>query len=368
MDQALDQARQGIGLASPNPTVGCVIVKDGLLLGKGYHIYENRDHAEIVALRNAGPRSLGATAYVTLEPCSHYGRTGPCANALVTAGIARVVVATTDPNLDINGRGLAILQGAGIEIKLGVRRIEAQRLNDAFARFIRTGHPLVTLKAGLSLDGRIAPAFGVAPLGDPYWISGEESRAEVHRMRHAADAILLGINSVLIDDPLLTDRSKLPRRRPLMRAILDSQLRIPLDSRLVCSAAEDLVVFCTTRGSGDKQARVHERIQALEDRGVQVVELGSDLHVPLTGALNWFASQKRTSILLEGGSTIITQALREDLVDKISLFYAPKILGGEAVPLLGDLTGHKVEMQDVQVSRFGEDIRVEAVVRDPWKL
>src|SRR5664279_943882 len=158
MDQALDQARLGIGLASPNPTVGCVIVKDGQLLGMGYHIYENRDHAEIVALRQAGLRSRGATAFVTLEPCSHYGRTGPCANALITAGIARVVVATTDPNLDINGRGLALLQAAGIEIKLGVRRIEAQRLNDAFARYIRTGQPLVTLKAGLSLDGRIAPA------------------------------------------------------------------------------------------------------------------------------------------------------------------------------------------------------------------
>jgi diaminohydroxyphosphoribosylaminopyrimidine deaminase / 5-amino-6-(5-phosphoribosylamino)uracil reductase len=366
MDRALAQAKLGAGLASPNPTVGCVIVNDGDAVGEGFHAYDERDHAEIVALRNAGERARGATAYVTLEPCSHRGRTGPCANALIAAGVARVVVAVRDPNPEVNGHGISHLVAAGVRVTVGVKRIEAQRLNDAFARFILTGLPLVTMKAGLTLDGRIAPAAGVQVTGEPYWISGEESRAEVHRMRHASDAILLGINSVVVDDPLLTDRSELPRRRPLLRTILDSRLRLPLDSRLVCSAAEDLIVFCTGCRDGGQT-----RVKALEDRGVQVVQLTSDAaagdRVSLKEVLKWFAAHQVTSVMLEGGCTLTSQALREDLVDKVNLFYAPRILGADAVPLVGNMLGQRVNLKQMEVTHFGDDILVQALIHDPWE-
>jgi diaminohydroxyphosphoribosylaminopyrimidine deaminase/5-amino-6-(5-phosphoribosylamino)uracil reductase len=367
MARALAQATLGAGLASPNPTVGCVVVNDGDLVGDGFHAYDDRDHAEIVALRNAGASARGATAYVTLEPCSHRGRTGPCANALIAAGVVRVVVATRDPNPEVNGRGISHLVAAGVRVTVGVKQTEAQRLNDAFAHFIRTGLPLVTMKAGLTLDGRIAAKAGVHAAEEPYWISGEESRAEVHRMRRASDAILLGINSAVVDDPLLTDRSELPRRRPLLRAILDSHLRLPLDSRLVCSAAEDLIVFCTGCAEGEQA-----RAKALEERGVQVVELGAETdagdRVPLKEVLKWFAAHQVTSVMLEGGSTLTAQALREDLVDKISLFYAPRILGSDAVPLVGNMMGQKVDLKQMEVTRFGADILVQALIHDPWEI
>jgi len=362
MARALLQAEMGNGLASPNPTVGCVIVKNGRAIGEGFHAYAEKDHAEIVALRNAGAEARGATAYVTLEPCSTQGRTGPCADALIAAGVARVVVATRDPNPEVNGGGIVNLVAAGIRVTVGVREAEARRLNDAFAQSIRTGLPLLSLKAGLSLDGRIAPASGIHSGGEPYWITGEESRAEVHRMRHASDAILLGINSALADDPLLTDRSELPRRRPLLRAIVDSQLRLPVDSRLVCSAAGDLVVFCTASSTLEKQAR----IQALQDRGVQVEEMGDGDRVPLKQVLTWLAGLRMTSVLLEGGSVLNTQALREDLVDKVSLFYAPRFLGGDAVPLIGGLEGKRITLKHTEMVRFDEDVLIRGLIHDPW--
>ena len=223
MQHALDLAMQGVGLASPNPAVGCVLVNgNNEAVGEGFHQYDLRDHAEVVALNDAGPLAKGATAYVTLEPCSHTGRTGPCADALIAAQVERVVIATLDANPIVRGNGVARLRAAGIPVDIGIRQQQAQRLNDAFAKYIRTGLPWVTLKAALSLDERIAPPAAARDEKQPFWLTGEESREEVHRLRHAHDAILTGIGTVLADDPLLTDRSGLERRRPLLRALLRS--------------------------------------------------------------------------------------------------------------------------------------------------
>ncbi len=363
MGHALEQARLGIGLASPNPTVGCVIVKDGHIVGAGFHAYDALDHAEIVALRHAGGEARDATAYVTLEPCSHRGRTGPCADALIAAGVARVVAATLDPNAEVNGKGLKRLEEAGIAVCAGVMQDEARRINEAFARWIRSGRPLLTMKSGVSLDGRIGPEPGTRPTGEPFWITGANSRTEAHRMRHAADAILIGINTALTDDPLLTDRSDLPRRRPLLRVVLDSYLRLEMDSRLVSTVAEDLVVFCNPAAAREKTAKV----QSLKNRGVIVEEAGEAGQVPFAAVIDRMAAQQVTSLLIEGGSTVNTRVLREGLVDRVSLFYAPVLLGGRAVPLVGDAALADLRLKRVEIKCFGEDVLVEGLIHDPWE-
>ncbi len=225
MEHALDLARKGVGLASPNPTVGCVIVKDGAILGEGFHQYDWKDHAEIVALKQAGERARGATLYATLEPCNHTGRTGPCTEAIIAVGISRVVAAMEDPNPKTHGNGFGRLRAAGIEVESGLLEEEAQKLNEGFSHWITARKPFVTLKSALTLDGQLAlPQSRKNKKRE--WITSEESRAEVHRMRHASDALLTGIGTILADDPLLTDRSGLPRRRRLLRVILDTHLRL----------------------------------------------------------------------------------------------------------------------------------------------
>jgi diaminohydroxyphosphoribosylaminopyrimidine deaminase/5-amino-6-(5-phosphoribosylamino)uracil reductase len=363
MGRALEQARLGVGLASPNPTVGCVIVKDGHIVGAGFHAYDALDHAEVVALRSAGGEARGATAYVTLEPCSHRGRTGPCADALIAAGVTRVVAATLDPNSEVNGKGLKRLEDAGIAVSAGVMQEEARRINEAFARWIRNSRPLVTMKSGVSLDGRIGPEPGTRPTGEPFWITGAESRMEAHRMRHASDAILIGINTALMDDPLLTDRSDLPRRRPLLRVVLDSYLRLELDSRLVSTVAEDLIVFCNPAAAREKTSKV----RSLRYRGAVVNEAGDAGQVPFAEVLECMAVQKVTSLLIEGGSTVNTRVLREGLVDRVSLFYAPMLLGGRAVPLIADKKAADLRLKHVEIRRFGEDVLVEGLIHDPWE-
>jgi diaminohydroxyphosphoribosylaminopyrimidine deaminase / 5-amino-6-(5-phosphoribosylamino)uracil reductase len=220
MQCALALARQGVGLASPNPTVGCVIVRENRIVGRGFHQYAQRDHAEVVALAEAGEAARGATAYVTLEPCSHYGRTGPCARTLIEAGVARVVAATGDPNPLVQGRGLAMLREAGVDVSVGLLATEARELNDAFAHFIRHHTPLVSLKIAATLDGAIAPPASTQRKRVSFPITGPASRARVQELRHAHDALVTGIGTVLADDPLLTDRSQHPRRRPLLRIVM----------------------------------------------------------------------------------------------------------------------------------------------------
>ena len=239
-----------VALASPNPCVGAVVVSEmAEICGRGAHTYERRKHAEVLALEEAGKRARGATLYLNLEPCTHVGRTGPCADAVIAAGVKRVFAAMRDPNPLVSGRGLAKLRAAGIEVHEGLCESEAKKLNEAFAKYIRHRTPFVTLKTAMTLDGKIAPPPGESDTPDALgasggWITSEEARAHVHEMRHANDAIMVGVGTVIADDPLLTDRTGLPRRKPLLRVILDSKLRLPLDSRVVKTAREDLIVFC----------------------------------------------------------------------------------------------------------------------------
>jgi diaminohydroxyphosphoribosylaminopyrimidine deaminase/5-amino-6-(5-phosphoribosylamino)uracil reductase len=356
MERALQQAEKSVGLAAPNPAVGCVVVRGDAVVGEGFHEYDRRDHAEIVAIKQAGPLAHGATAYVTLEPCSHQGRTGPCADALIAAGIARVVVATADPNPQVHGKGIARLRAAGVEVSTGVLEEPARRLNDGFAKFITSFLPFVTMKVAATLDGRIAPARESAR--GHFWISGAEARAEVHRMRHAADALLVGVGTILADDPLLTDRSDLPRRRPLLRIVLDSALRTPLDSQLVKTAYQDVLIFFS-------QAEVATQ-RALEARGVRLQQIAHrGARIPLQEALVRLAEIQITNVLLEGGAEVYTSALNHGLVDKLKLFYAPTFLGQAAVPMLSSINGLPA-IEKYSLQQFGSDFALEACLHDPW--
>jgi diaminohydroxyphosphoribosylaminopyrimidine deaminase/5-amino-6-(5-phosphoribosylamino)uracil reductase len=361
MSRALDLAQQGLGRASPNPTVGCVIVKNDQLAGKGFHEYDRRDHAEIVALHEAGKSARGATAYVTLEPCSHHGRTGPCADALIAAEVGRVIVATEDANPAVHGRGIEKLRSSGIEVVVGVLQEPARRINDAFAKYIRTGLPYLTLKAAMTLDGRIAPPLSATTPGEITWITGPESREHVQALRHEADAVLTGIGTVLADDPQLTDRSGLPRRRPLLRVILDSDLRLPLKSKLVQSSNFDVLVFC----SNPKPECVREHSAA----GVSVKRL-SPVHghtqLPLPEVLKELGQMQITSVMIEAGSEVNASFISEGLVDRLFLFYAPRFLGHDARPLLYAAPSSPPEVRNFALHRFGPDFAVEGWLVDPW--
>src|ERR1700691_4994105 len=355
MERALQQAERSVGLASPNPAVGCVLVRGDDLVGEGFHEFDRRDHAEVVALKQAGPLAQGATAYVTLEPCSPQGRTGPCADALIAAGVRRVVVATADPNPLVNGKGIARLREAGVQVRTGLLQEPARRLNDGYAKFITAFLPYVTMKVAATLDGRIAPAQREAR--GHFWISGSEARAEVHRMRHAVYALIVGVGTIIADDPLLTDRSDLRRRRPLQRIVLDTSLRTPLDSQLVKTAYQDVLIFFS-------HAEVAAQ-KALEARGVrlqQIAHHGS--RVPLQDALVRLAEMQITNVLLEGGAEVYTSALNQGLVDKLTLFYAPTFFGKAAVPMLSAIDGLP-QIEDYSLTQFGRDFALEARLHDP---
>jgi diaminohydroxyphosphoribosylaminopyrimidine deaminase / 5-amino-6-(5-phosphoribosylamino)uracil reductase len=357
MQRALDLAIETIGLASPNPQVGCVLTKKSPagkpeIIGEGAHLYDNRDHAEIVSLKQAAARGIstkGATAYVTLEPCSHHGRTPPCADALIEAGIARCVIATQDPNPLVSGgtprgKGIARLRDAGIEVTLGILEQPARDLNEAFAHFIQHRTPFVTLKAALSADGKLAPPPATRSLNQPHWLTGPAARHQVQLLRHASDAVLTGIGTVLADDPQLTDRSgmhssarsNLRRRRPLLRIILDTNLRIPLDSQLVRSANSnsepDLLIFCGEAAPSTKQT-------ALEKSGAQVEIIpGNAGHLSLSAVLSTLARRNIVSLLLECGSHLNGAFIHHDLVDKAILFYTQTELGDQAIPFAQGIT------------------------------
>lgn len=375
MQEALALAHRSLGVASPNPRVGCVLVKDGAIVGKGFHVFDWLDHAEVSALKEAGRAARGATAYVTLEPCCIAGRTGPCTRALIEAGVVKVFVATEDPNPAVNGKGIHDLRHAGIEVETGLLQQEARRLNDGFARHIRTGLPFVNLKAAVSLDGRIAPAPGSAPRGAPVYLSGEESRAEVQRMRNAVDAVMTGINTVLQDDPLLTDRSGLERRRPLLRVVLDSALRMPLDAKLVRTAQDDVLIFCTVAPT--------ERQRGLEAMGVRVERVDAEEATSATPARRWTDPGRRggvsleqvvrklgemnvLNVMMEAGAQLNGSALSGRHVDMVTLFYAPVFLGAAGVPLLQENIVMPPVASPPLVERFGADVRVQTYLRDPW--
>ncbi len=387
MGRALELAARGIALASPNPLVGAVLVRDGRVIGEGFHTYEGVRHAEILALAAAGDAARGATLYINLEPCCHTGRTGPCTEALIAAGVARVVASMPDPNPQVTGRGFQQLRLAGIELEVGCREAEARRLNDAFARWILTRRPLVTLKSALTLDGQLvlpnakrgtrAATRGSKRISEnDRWISSPESRAEVQRMRHASDALLTGIGTVLVDDPLLTDRTGEPRRRKLLRVVMDSRLRLPLRSNLVRSADGDLLVF--TRAKEDSS-----KARALRAAGVEVVQLpGQGAKPDLQSAIAELGRREILSVLLEAGAILNSAALAAEIVDKIRLFFAPKTAGSRArkssAPLGITSKMHRAEwglswhidypskLERVKVARIGSDTSVEGYLRNVY--
>lgn len=374
--RALELARQGIGLASPNPYVGAIIVDaQGSVAGTGVYTYDGMKHAEVRALELASERARGGTLYINLEPHSHQGRTPACTDALIAAGIHRVVASMPDPNPKVSGRGFEKLRAAGVHVEVGQLEAEAHRLNEAFARYIRHGVPLVTLKAAMTLDGKIAPPAAAAsnresgtPAGG--WITDGASRKHVQQQRHQSDAILVGVGTILADDPLLSDRSGNPRRRPLLRVILDSRLRLPLESRLVQSVANegasknDVLVFCSSAGEKKKSE--------LEARGIRVEQLppASDGRPDIHAILRRLGELEITSVMIEGGAAVNGTALAAGVVDKVFLYYAPKILGAGSIPFatgagLRDMAGAP-RVNQLHLHRFGEDFAVEGYLRDPY--
>ncbi len=374
--RALDLAREGIGLTSPNPCVGAVIVDAaGKVVGTGLHTYDGVKHAEILALEQAGEKARGATLYINLEPCSHAGRTAPCVDTVITAGVARVVACMKDPNPVVSGRGFEKLQAAGIPVACGTFNDEAKLLNEAFARYIRDRTPLITLKAAMTLDGKIAPApsesrnptaLGAAEAHSG-WITSSIARAHVQELRHQHDAILVGVGTVSADDPLLTDRTGLARRRPLLRIILDSRLRLPLESRLVTTAQDDVLVLCSFAEEKKKRQ--------LARRGVRVEQIARPTpegHPSLAAVARHLGEMEITSVMIEGGAMVNWAALASGIVDKVFLYYAPKILGGTgAVPFAGGPGFSRVsdaaEVKSIRLHRFGEDFAVEGYLRDPYE-
>ncbi|HEY7495708.1 MAG TPA: bifunctional diaminohydroxyphosphoribosylaminopyrimidine deaminase/5-amino-6-(5-phosphoribosylamino)uracil reductase RibD [Candidatus Tectomicrobia bacterium] len=355
MQQALELARQGTGYVSPNPLVGCVIVKDGQVVGRGYHQRFGGPHAEVYALQEAGTRASGATLYVNLEPCSHTGKTPPCAESVVQAGIRRVVMALRDPNPLVAGSGLARLQQAGISVTVGIGEAEARQLNEAFLKYITTQCPFVTLKCAISLDGKIATRTGASR-----WITGDLARTEVHRLRHASDAIVVGIGTVLQDNPLLTTR--LPDRRGVqaLRVIVDSHLRLPLQAQVAQVTAECRTLVATTsRADAVRQ-------QQLEEQGVEILSLPAydDGYVNLEALWHCLGTRGVASVLVEGGATLSATLLRRRLVDKVLFFVAPKIIGGDGISVIGacgvETMGQVIGLQHLTGQRLGDDVVLQA--------
>jgi diaminohydroxyphosphoribosylaminopyrimidine deaminase/5-amino-6-(5-phosphoribosylamino)uracil reductase len=373
--RALQLAQKSFGLASPNPNVGAVLVDNaGKIVGEGFHTYDGVKHAEVIAIENAGSIARGATLYINLEPCSHHGRTGPCADAVIAAGIKRVVACMPDPNPEVSGRGFARLRQAGVQVASGLLEDEAQPINDAFAKYIRYHLPLVTLKAGMTLDGKIAPppeALANTPgvgSGGPTggWITSEQARAHVQQLRHQHDAILVGVGTIIADNPLLTDRTGLTRRRPLLRVIMDSHLRLPLDSRVAQTAKDDVLVFCSFAEEKKKQQLVQHGIQV-----EQVASAGIDGRPDLEAICRRLAEREITSVMIEGGALVNWTALASGVADKIFFYYAPRILAGTgSVPFAAGpgfrRMSEAAHLKSFRLHRFGEDFAVEGYLRDPY--
>ena len=349
MRRALHLANQGQALVSPGPLVGCVIASpEGQVVGEGFYIFEQLKHAETYALEQAGERAKGAIAYVSLEPHAHHGRTPPCTDALIKAGIARVVAPIEDPNPKVSGKGFAHLRSAGLEVSVGLLSGEAERLNEKYLHFMRTGRPFVHLKLASSLDGKIATRTG-----DSRWITGTESRAQVHELRHEYDAILIGAGTVRVDDPLLTDRSQKERRKPLVRVVLDEKLEISARSKLVQTANESPVLIFAGNS-------VSSSASDAMPRGVEVVRdsaNGRDLAM----ILDELGKREIQSVLVEGGANVAGKFLDAGLVNKVTFFIAPKIIGGVDAPTaIGGRGVEKLaeglELQEVKVTQRGQDV------------
>jgi diaminohydroxyphosphoribosylaminopyrimidine deaminase/5-amino-6-(5-phosphoribosylamino)uracil reductase len=359
MKLALDLAGKGLGFTSPNPMVGAVLVKDGKVVGKGYHQAAGKAHAEVNAIDAAGPLAKGAILYVTLEPCNHVGRTPPCTEKIIAAGIKEVVVAMRDPNPNVTGGGLDYLQRRGIPVRSGVCEADARKLNECFIKYVTTNRPFVIIKCAATLDGRIATRTG-----DSKWVTGTESRAFVHRLRHAVDAIMVGIHTIQQDDPRLTSRIDRDGGKDPIRVILDTRLSIAEDAkvlRLQSDSATILVTAPVSKASEKKRVR-------LEKKGVRIVE--SPLkqgRIDLDKLMTRLGADRITSLLIEGGGEVFASALAAGIVDKIFFFYAPKILGGDdGAPICRGIGPERmdqcVHVRDMDVHRYGSDVLIEGYI------
>ncbi|SHH19329.1 diaminohydroxyphosphoribosylaminopyrimidine deaminase [Thermosyntropha lipolytica DSM 11003] len=354
MQRALNLAAKALGRTSPNPVVGAVIVKEGQIVGEGYHKKAGTPHAEIHALKQAGEKAKGATMYVTLEPCSHYGRTPPCAYALIEAGIKKVVMATLDPNPKVAGRGKKILEEAGVETVVGVLEEEAKRINEVFFKHITTGLPFVSLKYAMTMDGKIATLAG-----DSRWISGEESRSYVHKLRNIYDGIMVGINTVLKDDPMLNCRLDTEEKRDPVRIIIDGTLMLPLDSNIVKTAHQQRTIVITALSAEEEKCR------ELEKNNIEILKVaGEPDHLDLVEAFKMLLMEDICSILVEGGARLNASLLEHRLVDKVYCFLAPKITGGTGItPVEGkgvDFMKDAYTLKIAEYRRLDEDILVVA--------
>ena len=349
MKTAIGLARRGVGKTSPNPAVGAVVVKKGRVVGRGYHRRAGLPHAEIEALNEAGRRARGGDLYVTLEPCNHTGRTPPCTESIIAAGVERVFVGSTDPNPLVAGRGVKRLKRAGITVTAGILEGESARINEAYNKFITTRLPYVTLKMAATLDGRIATGSG-----ESKWITGERSRRHVHKMRGETDAVMVGSGTVERDNPALTTRYA--KGRDPVRVVVDSEMKIPLTARLF--SREGRVIIATTRRAPK------DRVSEAEERGATILLLPSVKGgVSLKRLMIKLGEMGIMSVMIEGGSRLAASSVRSGIVDKLCLFYAPKMIGDDGVPLLGGVEvkrlGDCIAVKDMRIKRLGEDFMLE---------
>lgn len=352
---ALNLASKGRGRTSPNPLVGAVIVKNNRIVGQGYHKKAGEPHAEINAITAAGKRTQGSALYVNLEPCNHHGRTPPCTQAILTAGIRRVVVGMRDPNPDVGGGGVEFLQSHGVKVEYGILEKECLRLNEVFIKYVKGKRPFVIMKAAASMDGKIATRSG-----DARWITGEKARRFVHRMRNEVDAILVGAGTVIKDDPMLTTRLGQKRGRDPLRVILDSGLKVPLTARIFNLDSSAPTVVATSSAAPESKKK------RLITKGVEVITVSVNQGgLDLTELLSKLGRRGILSVLIEGGGTVFGSAIQSRLVDKFYLFYAPIIIGGtKAVDMVGGEGINRIagalRLRDMKIRKIGEDILVEA--------
>jgi len=360
MKLALDLAERGAGFTSPNPMVGAVLVKDGRIVGQGYHHTAGKDHAEVNAIDDAGPLAKGAVLYVTLEPCNHVGRTPACTEKILAAGISEVVVAMRDPNPDVAGGGSDYLQQRGIPVRTGVCEAEARKLNEYFIKHITTKRPFVTVKCAATLDGRIATRTG-----DSKWVTGAAARGFVHRLRHGVDAIMVGIHTIRRDDPRLTTRIDGENGKDPVRVILDTRLSIPEDAKVLRLQSDSATILVVAAPESDDRKKKKVR---LEKKGVRILEAQLKAgRIDLDKLMDRLGGDGIASLLIEGGGEVIASALAAGIVDKVFFFYAPKILGGDdGVPICRGKGPERMDrcirVRDMEIRRFESDVLIEGYI------